>query len=77
MDDVQWIDRADLSAAVQLYEENQEASLAEIQTFLMDTLGFWIPPPVTMSFHLIRAWVKVGRPFFGRQSAGEEARAKL
>lgn len=69
MDDVQWFERSDLAAAVQLYEENPEASLAEIQQFLVDTLGFWIPPPVTMAFHLVRSWVKAGRPFFAEPQA--------
>ncbi|GAX86638.1 hypothetical protein CEUSTIGMA_g14046.t1 [Chlamydomonas eustigma] len=64
MEDVQWYDRSELLSAVQLYEQNKEETMQSLQQRSMESLGFWIPPPVAVAHHLIRQWVLHGEPFF-------------
>ncbi|MEW5305625.1 MAG: hypothetical protein WDW36_008155 [Sanguina aurantia] len=69
MEDVQWYDKEELRAAVRLYEECQaESSVAELQRSAMESLGFFIPPPLAIAHHLIRAWAMHDGPWFPSQT---------
>jgi len=64
MEDVQWYDRAELRAAVGLYDDLGDASVAELQQHSMDSLGFFVPPPLAIAHHLIRLWARAEGPWF-------------
>ncbi|MEW5316762.1 MAG: hypothetical protein WDW38_008112 [Sanguina aurantia] len=69
MEDVQWYDKEELRAAVRLYEEcPAESSVAELQRSAMESLGFFIPPPLAIAHHLIRAWAMHDGPWFPSQT---------
>jgi NAD+ diphosphatase len=64
MEDVQWYDRAELAAAVTMYD--QALPLQEVQKRSWATLGFFVPPPFAIAHHIMRAWAlnETGSSFF-------------
>lgn len=62
MEDVQWYDRAELRAAVNLY--SRPGPIPEIQKRSWSSLGFFIPPPFAVANHLISAWASREDPWF-------------
>ena len=61
MEDVQWYDRNELRAAIQLYE--RPGPLPEIQKRSWSSLGFFVPPPFAIAHHLISAWASREEPW--------------
>mmetsp|Transcript_15187 Transcript_15187/g.44738 ORF Transcript_15187/g.44738 Transcript_15187/m.44738 type:complete len:192 (-) Transcript_15187:1123-1698(-) len=64
MEDIQWYDRSELRAAVQLYQDNMDETMVSLQSKSMEALGFWIPPPVAIAHHLIQLWAMHEGPYF-------------
>ncbi len=65
MEDVQWYDRSELLAAVRLYESSSpDDTMQSLQEKSMESLGFWIPPPVAVAHHLIKTWATSEGPCF-------------
>ncbi|GFH23573.1 nudix hydrolase domain-containing protein [Haematococcus lacustris] len=58
MEDVQWFERAELRAAVELYQT------ADLQQASLEKLGFFVPPPFAIAHHLIRIWAECKQPWF-------------
>jgi NAD+ diphosphatase len=61
MEDVQWYDRAELRAAIGVYE--RPGPLPEIQKRSWSSLGFFVPPPFAVAYHLIAAWAGRDSPW--------------
>lgn len=68
MEDVQWYDRAELRAAVNLY--SRAGPIPEIQKRSWNSLGFFIPPPFAVAHHLISAWASREDPWFTPEEDG-------
>ncbi|PNW78451.1 hypothetical protein CHLRE_09g396900v5 [Chlamydomonas reinhardtii] len=86
MEDVQWYDKDELRAAVQMYDNaaaqsasaggagggggegegvaEAPMSVAQLQEASLEQLGFFIPPPLAIAHHLIRAWALHEGPWF-------------
>ncbi|GIL76818.1 hypothetical protein Vretimale_8708 [Volvox reticuliferus] len=75
MEDVQWYDKDELRAAVEMYDVMSAASegdglaeppmsVAQLQEHSLDQLGFFIPPPLAIAHHLIRTWALHEGPWF-------------
>lgn len=64
MEDVQWYDREELRAAITLYDDMGDTSVGELQQHSMDTLGFFVPPPLAIAHHLMRLWATHSGPWF-------------
>ncbi|GFR52546.1 hypothetical protein Agub_g15121 [Astrephomene gubernaculifera] len=75
MEDVQWYDKEELRAAVQMYDNATSAvdgdgvadvpmSVAQLQENSLEQLGFFIPPPLAIAHHLIRTWALHEGPWF-------------
>jgi hypothetical protein len=61
MEDVQWYDRAELRAAIGVYE--RPGPLPELQKRSWSSLGFFVPPPFAVAHHLIAAWASRDEPW--------------
>ena len=55
MEDVQWYDRQELLQATQMYGK-PGVPLQEVQKRSWHHLGFFIPPPFAVAYHLIHTW---------------------
>ncbi|KAL6756727.1 NUDIX hydrolase domain-like protein [Haematococcus lacustris] len=64
MEDVQWFERAELRAAVELYQTAGDSTLADLQQASLEKLGFFVPPPFAIAHHLIRIWAECKQPWF-------------
>ncbi|GLC36159.1 hypothetical protein PLESTB_001374200 [Pleodorina starrii] len=75
MEDVQWYDKEELRAAVQMYDimgpvpegdsvAEPPMSVAQLQEHSLERLGFFIPPPLAIAHHLIRTWALHEGPWF-------------
>ncbi|KXZ49974.1 hypothetical protein GPECTOR_18g130 [Gonium pectorale] len=69
MEDVQWYEKEELRAAVQIYDTAAAApdpdSMAEVPMSVAQLqLGFFIPPPLAIAHHLIRTWALHDGPWF-------------
>jgi hypothetical protein len=68
MEDVQWFDRDELAAAVASYDG--AAGPAEAQRASLAALGFYVPPPFTIAFGLLRSWAAGEGGGCGKGGAG-------
>eukprot|EP00798_Chlamydomonas_sp_ICE-L_P022077 gene22077-29141_t len=64
MEDVQWYDKAELRAAVKLYDLMQGEPVQSLQQKSLETLGFFLPPPFAIAHHLVRLWANNEGSYF-------------
>ncbi|KAL4423481.1 hypothetical protein ABPG77_003614 [Micractinium sp. CCAP 211/92] len=76
MEEVRWVRREDVAAAVQLAQSPDSPYLGGKGSEEGRRLGFFVPPPFAIAHHLLKVWVDRSPWFRSQEAAGAAAAAQ-